>query len=348
MAEGVGALPRVGGDEMDCASGTAASAIRHHRVTTALDLEEVFANMPRWQIEHEVLARPEGPSANGMLLLDGIGLTANRLGARVRTTGSTPAGQFAIAFDLGSPPGRKFGGRALAPGDVLFGYSGAELDYLHPAGFNDLSLILPGALVEAVLGPRLDDPLPLERFRTGRVGVAERQRHPGLWRLLATMGRILHGEAPPPRTDTALGHLRTDVLDAVGTAVRLYAEASPRGDRTPWHQARPIALRAVEFMRAHLGEPLSLAQICAAARASERTVEYAFHALYGVGAKRYLKILRLNRVRHRLRDDGAEPLAIQDLAADSGFWHMGHFSTDYRLFFGETPSQTMRRSRGGD
>ena len=98
-------------------------------------------------------------------------------------------------------------------------------------------------------------------------------------------------------------------------------------------------------MRANLSEPLSLADICAAARASERTVEYAFKAIYGVGAKRYLKILRLNRVRRRLRDGAPGDRPIQEVAGDSGFWHMGHFSADYRAFFGETASETLRRSR---
>ena len=42
----------------------------------------------------------------------------------------------------------------------------AELDYLHPPGFNDLSMILPGSLVEASVQQRLAKPVALNRFRT--------------------------------------------------------------------------------------------------------------------------------------------------------------------------------------
>lgn len=65
------------------------------------------------------------------------------------------------------------------------------------------------------------------------------------------------------------------------------------------------------------------------------------HSLYGISPIRYLKILRLNRVREALRAC-ARSATVFDIAADHGFWHMGHFSAQYRALFGETPSQTLR------
>lgn len=313
----------------------------HRHVVSALDLDQVFANMPKWQIEHEILSRPQGLSTCAMLLLGDVGLASNRLSGRVRATGGTPDGQLAIGLDIACPPGRQFGGRSLTRNDVLFGYGGAELDYLHPPGFNDLSMILPGTLVEAVLEHRLDEPLNLARFRTARVGDAGVLTRPDLWRLFGSLAAVLHGEQPMPETAAAIEQLRAEVLDAVGSLVQRYLEVG--GDQSVWHHRRPVAMRAAEFMRANLAEPLTLGAICAAARASERTVEYAFRDVFGVGAKRYLKILRLNAVRRGLLRRAPESIVIQDLAQDAGLWHMGHFSVDYRGLFGETPSDTLRR-----
>ena len=93
-------------------------------------------------------------------------------------------------------------------------------------------------------------------------------------------------------------------------------------------------------MRAHLGEPLMLHDICGFARASERAVEYAFRDVYGVGAKQYLRLLRLNQVRRELNALPAGAAAVTDIAQRYGFWHLGHFSAGYRRLFGEAPRQT--------
>ena len=313
----------------------------HRQVVSAFDLDQVFANMPKWEIQHEILARPRGPSTCATLLLGEIGLASNRLSGRIRATGSTPAGQLARSLDIACPPGRQFGGRPLDRNDVLLGYSGAELDYLHPPGFNDLSMILPGRLVQESLQQRLGEPVDLGCFQTARVGDAGVHTRPDLWRLFGSLATMLHGESELPHLPAALDQLRAEILDAVGSLVGAYLEAG--SDRPVWHHRRPVALRAVEFMRANLGEPITLGQICAAARASERTVEYAFRDLFGVGAKRYLKLLRLNRVRRRLLEQPPETIVIQEIAQDAGFWHMGHFGTDYRCLFGDSPTGTLRQ-----
>jgi len=323
----------------------AAPSVQQSLILAALDLDGIFANMPKWQIEHEILARPQGPSQSGMLLLDEIGLASNRIGGAVRATGYTPQGQLAIGLDIATPAGRQFGGRPLGPDDALIGYSGAELDYLHPPGFDDLSMILPGTLLEEAVAIRLGREATLAPFGQARIGRAGRTARPDLWRLFRWLAHLLHGEAELPAEAAAQRLLRAEVLDAAGTLVARFLEDGTDPDEPTWHHRRPVVLRAREFMRANLHEPVTLAQLCAAARASERTVEYGFRELYGVGAKRYLKLLRLNHVRRRLAT--TEPASIQEIAQDSGFWHMGHFAADYRGLFGETPTETLRRRSAG-
>jgi transcriptional regulator GlxA family with amidase domain len=56
----------------------------------------------------------------------------------------------------------------------------------------------------------------------------------------------------------------------------------------------------------------------------------------------YLRALRLNIARRRLRSTETEQLTVARVASDLGFSHLGHFSGAYRTLFGETPSQTPR------
>ena len=74
---------------------------------------------------------------------------------------------------------------------------------------------------------------------------------------------------------------------------------------------------------------------------TRRTLQNCFQDVLGMGPARYLRTVGLNAVRRELCD--ATPhTTIADIAARWGFWHMGHFSQEYKALFGETPSQTRQ------
>ena len=93
-----------------------------------------------------------------------------------------------------------------------------------------------------------------------------------------------------------------------------------------------------------MDQRLMLHDICLAARASERTVEYAFHETYGIGVKQYHRQLRLACVRRELWHSPPDVL-ISEVATRYGFWHLGHFGVAYRSVYGETPRATLLRGR---
>jgi transcriptional regulator GlxA family with amidase domain len=98
-----------------------------------------------------------------------------------------------------------------------------------------------------------------------------------------------------------------------------------------------------QYMMEHLDCQLSIERLCAALYVSRRTLHNAFQEVVGVGPMAYLKMQRLKQVRDRLEQ--AHPLAttVFDTAYQWGFWHMGHFSRDYKQMFGESPSDTLKR-----
>ncbi len=100
-----------------------------------------------------------------------------------------------------------------------------------------------------------------------------------------------------------------------------------------------------DYMIANLGEPITLQKICQNVYASTRSINYGFQEIFGVSPMSYLKILRLHGVRHALKQ--AEPTTnrVQAIAKDFGFWSMGHFTRDYKSFFGELPSTTLSQTR---
>ena len=137
--------------------------------------------------------------------------------------------------------------------------------------------------------------------------------------------------------------LQQRILDSI---IAIAASGCEMQARLPAPSTRAyIVGRAIEYMDAHLADPISVRDICAAIRVCPRTLSYAFSGVLGASPKAYLLATRLNRAFRDLADSRCNA-SIQSVASRWGFSHMGRFAYYYRSAFGERPSDTYR-SRGG-
>ena len=102
------------------------------------------------------------------------------------------------------------------------------------------------------------------------------------------------------------------------------------------HQLR----RAQEFIHGNLSEPLTLAQIAAAAGCSLRSLQVGFRAHFGMTPMGYLTQQRLDHA-HYLLQSRKSGRRVSAVAYDSGFSHLGRFSISYRKAFGCSPKETL-------
>jgi len=102
--------------------------------------------------------------------------------------------------------------------------------------------------------------------------------------------------------------------------------------------------RACELIRANVAEPVRIAEIASQLGISPRHLQAGFRQHLGTTPQRFLRDCRLDEANRRLSaaKAGATTTAI---AYDCGFGHLGEFAQCYRLRFGESPSETLRRSR---
>jgi transcriptional regulator GlxA family with amidase domain len=103
-----------------------------------------------------------------------------------------------------------------------------------------------------------------------------------------------------------------------------------------------LASEAEAWLRQNLAAPLTIADVCQAVKASERTLHSAFRERLGTTPKLHLKAMRLEAARRELLR-GLPGTRITDVALNWGFLHFGWFSHDYRRCYGETPSHTLCR-----
>jgi AraC-like DNA-binding protein len=118
-----------------------------------------------------------------------------------------------------------------------------------------------------------------------------------------------------------------------------HSDAAPakRGPILPRH-----VRRAQEYLQAHAHEPVNVQQLAEVVNVSARSLYSGFKEFLGVSPMHYLRDLRMERVRLELL--AAQDASVTNVALRWGFMHLGRFSGDYRQRYGETPSQTLRRS----
>lgn len=110
---------------------------------------------------------------------------------------------------------------------------------------------------------------------------------------------------------------------------------------TPSQRLRSKAIQsAFEVIEAGLDKGISVREVIKATGISRRTLEYAFRNRYNFSPKEFINSQRMVMVR---RDLLSQPGNITEIASHWGYWHMGQFARDYRLQFGELPSQTRIR-----
>ena len=252
--------------------------------------------------------------------------------------GRPPSGAMTFLVPGGGEGRCRIQGRAVAAGEVVTLSERDELDYRSTGPSWLLSISLERATLEAraraLFGRHLGELRLLGRlrgFRTDHVALrrlcravaARAALHPGFLRSRAAANRL------EKRVVTTL-FARFD---------------APREPDAP-SRGRALALRAAAWLGQNLAEPPTIAVLCAALDASERTLHEAFREHLGATPKAYLKTLRLNAAHHDLLR--ARPSTrVTDVALDWGFVHFGWFSQDYRRLFAETPSQTLQRGRQG-
>jgi transcriptional regulator GlxA family with amidase domain len=102
----------------------------------------------------------------------------------------------------------------------------------------------------------------------------------------------------------------------------------------------PQLRRARDLADRHYAEPLDLNALAAAANVSKFHFTRSFAAAYGETPMRYLTRRRIERAQDLLRSAN---LTVTEVCVLVGFSSLGSFSSRFREYVGETPSQYRDR-----
>ena len=106
-----------------------------------------------------------------------------------------------------------------------------------------------------------------------------------------------------------------------------------------------VVRRSEEYLESQATEAVSMADLPQIAGVGVRAIQATFRRYRGYSPQEFLKTVRLKEANDRLMSGKAA--RVIDVAYDCGFAKLSSFSADYARRFGELPSVTLRRTRGG-
>lgn len=331
-------------DAEDSAAPVASRPIGYVPISAA-DATQFSEQAREWNFEFTQLKRGKFSADGAFIVLDGVCIERVSFNQTLLQRGYVPRNVVAV-FLPGAGSAQPFvRGQLIEPGQCATLAEGETLDVITHAPYVDVGLAFDlnacRHQLDALNGGSMGGGLGTAVVAPGPSWIAD---------MLARVEWLMASVLELPQ---CLGNdqVRASLADRVLAAMVRF-DASPADVDSGAHAARAnrrVSVRlARDLIHSRLSEPLRLSELCRHARLKIRSLEYGFREVTGLTPVAYIKSLRLNGVRKALRQDVWRQRSISEIAMDAGFWHLSQFAVDYRRFFGETPTETRRRSVAKD
>jgi AraC-like DNA-binding protein len=270
-----------------------------------------------------------------------VGLVSFGAETRLRTTDAT---HFHVNLPMQGGVVSRMGGGAetvAVPGRATVFMPDRAADILWGADCLQLCLMIPAPTLveelEQLLGRSVSGPLVFETEMDLSTPTARGWR--ASLEVLRTELTEGPGLASQVRVARQLERLMVDGL-LLGQPHN-YSDALDRGLWRP--SSGPVA-RARQLLEEQPEEPWSTSSLAVRVHLSVRSLQEGFARELGVPPMKYLQQVRLRRARDRLRDGSSAQTTVASVASGLGLFHLGRFAAAYRLAFGESPAETLRRA----
>ena len=303
------------------------------------DIDAMAASPLAWNQEYEQIGRgrfagTSHPTHAGSTAIGPRDVVARRAAAR-----RAPVGTWVFGLPLAAEGSLHIRRRPVVPGELLAATSRDDVGFTATGRTDLMVVVLPTPLIDRWVQARrgidkFDVDLPSPRWQ---VPAAEMTRRASalcsLLQSLTTSRTIILTGTRPVKVEERIFDV---ILDMIPSAEVI----------EPLHSRARIARAVLKVLKERLDDPPSITELCVAVGARERTLHLSCVEAFGRPPAALLTELRLNAA-HRALSRPAKDTSVTAVAALYGFTHFGRFAAVYRRQFGELPSVTFAKARGG-
>lgn len=301
------------------------------------DYDEFAQSIRGWGVDFRQLNPGQSLSSLQQFGMPGLMVTRFNLSQAYEQRGSTPNGMLTIGF-LEEGAGKANTPNGAINEDNLWCFSaGREFGCTSQMNFRAYGISISEVLLDEVADTCQLSDIHSKLGSNQIVRCKHRTDLDELRQQLASISNSFSNSCSSQAILQANQHdLVRELLEALdSTKVAIPLKMSVR--------KRQVLSRTLDYLEANPGSPITVHQLAKIAGAGVRTLEYVFRDYFGVTPKTYLMARRLAGARHDLLRFDTTSNLVHDVAIRWGFWHLGRFSTYYKNFYGELPSETLKR-----
>ena len=315
-------------------------------IKNTLDVYEHACNITGWQqLYNQILpGQFKGSVIEGWL--EGIQFFKEYTSKMVQQKCMTWPGSIWIGIPLPCNPQMGMIGHNTLTDDLVgIQIGGTEFGLNTPDDYTILGLVVDIELLENYFETILHTSFPLKSLsKQMTIHLKPHDKHQ-LCQLIETALNIAQASPEIINHAVTVKNLRYELLAALHNIFTEITEINHPYLLIPKSKQNHMKLvhQAHDFVidNAQNKDDVSIPDICTHLQTSRRTLQNAFHSIWGVSPITYLKAIKLNAVRRELKSPHSIFTTVQDAAMSWGFWHMGQFSADYQALFKELPSHTL-------
>jgi AraC family transcriptional regulator, ethanolamine operon transcriptional activator len=303
------------------------------------DIDAMAASPLAWNLDYEQIGRGRFQGQLTQLLMDQLQLARIRWSPGVLQSGSAPAGTWVFGLPISAGGTLHVRRRPARAGELLAATSRDDVGFTATGPTEMMVIVLPTHMIDRWVRARrgidrFDVNLPSPRWQ---VSAPEMTRRAGA---LSSLLQTLQTQPISYLRGQGLSHVETRILGVV-------LDMIPSAEIVePLHSRARVARAVLKILHERLDNPPGITELCLAVGAKERTLHLSCVEAFGRPPAALLAELRLNAA-HRALSHPQEAISVTAVAAHYGFAHFGRFAEIYRRQFGELPSLTLSRARGG-
>jgi AraC-like DNA-binding protein len=222
----------------------------------------------------------------------------------------------------------------LTPGELLLINPDDPVDLTYSEDCEKFILKMPrGVLDDLWREQRWDVPQGGVRFVQNRYRLADLDGFAGL------LGMLCHEAEAADSMLRVQEHYQQIIAGKMLSLMNTNVQRPASGLRNPTFE------RLNDYIERNLKLDIHPDDLARQAQISSRALYTLFERHAGVSPKLFIRRKKFERVHACLSDPQCHVRSVTEIALDYGFLHLGRFSENYRLLFGELPSQTFKRHR---
>ena len=295
--------------------------------------------------EHRLLSPGRAAMTHLRLSLIDIRIETGRYDFPVIAKGTMPKGMVCIGFVAEGIHVTRYNTRQCRDDEIQVYGPGADLMYHATGGSRWINFMAPIDHLQSLGCERAGYPVALPEDGIASIPISPARRC--ALQELVDDGLALASALHPRTIDDVLAREISRAISSAYVDALLDAEARGKtGKESSNEGCRRVVAACEREMLAIQSSAFDLREVSRRTGHSLRSMERAFRAGVGMTPGRWFRNIRLNGA---LRDllAAAPGCTITDTAARWGFKHLSRFAQSYQYAFGEPPSVTLRRARGG-